>query len=72
MQVAYPDMVGGEIRKMEPLGLKDRRVCRTKLLQCVERCIQPATAMHVVVYDLDALMANENANRDRLVSAIFY
>lgn len=57
VKVAYPDLIGGDAtRKLEPLNVKDRKVCRAKLLTCVERSLRPA-AIQEVVYDLDALAA---------------
>ncbi|XP_015435458.1 PREDICTED: cytosolic carboxypeptidase 1-like isoform X1 [Dufourea novaeangliae] len=55
VKVAYPDLVGGDaLGKEEPLNNKDRWVCRSKLLTCVERGLHGGTQMHEVVYDLDA------------------
>lgn len=56
VKVAYPDMIGGDgLGKAEPLNAKDRKVCRAKLLTCVERGLHAAVTMQEVVYDLDAL-----------------
>ncbi|XP_071627062.1 cytosolic carboxypeptidase 1 isoform X2 [Temnothorax longispinosus] len=56
VKVAYPDMIGGDgLGKAEPLNIKDRKVCRAKLLACVERGLHAAATIQEVVYDLDAL-----------------
>jgi len=56
VKVAYPDLIGGDgLGKAEPLNIKDRKVCRAKLLTCVERGLHAATTFQEVVYDLDAL-----------------
>lgn len=56
VKVAYPDLIGGDgLGKAEPLNIKDRKVCRAKLLACVERGLHAAAAIQEVVYDLDAL-----------------
>ncbi|XP_020296791.1 cytosolic carboxypeptidase 1-like isoform X2 [Pseudomyrmex gracilis] len=56
VKVAYPDMIGGDgLGKPEPLNAKDRKVCRAKLLTCVERGLHAAATMQEVVYDLDVL-----------------
>ncbi|XP_076379521.1 cytosolic carboxypeptidase 1 isoform X2 [Megalopta genalis] len=55
-EVAYPDLVGGDaLGKEEPLNQKDRWICRSKLLTCVERGLHGGTLMQEVVYDLDAI-----------------
>ncbi|KAJ4444062.1 hypothetical protein ANN_05851 [Periplaneta americana] len=57
-KIAYPDMVGGDsLGILEPLNVKDRRVCRAKLLACVERGMNEGEVAHNVVYDLDAVLA---------------
>ncbi|XP_067003008.2 cytosolic carboxypeptidase 1 isoform X2 [Anabrus simplex] len=54
VKVAYPDMMGGDAAGFkEPLNIKDRRVCRSKLLCSVERGINPNAVWNRVVYDLD-------------------
>lgn len=59
VKVAYPDLIGGDgLGKAEPLNTKDRKVCRAKLLTCVERGLHAATAIQEVVYDLDALASS--------------
>lgn len=60
VKVAYPDLIGGDgAGKAEPLNTKDRKVCRSKLLTCVERGLHAAAAtIQEVVYDLDALAAS--------------
>ncbi|XP_011867871.1 PREDICTED: cytosolic carboxypeptidase 1-like isoform X4 [Vollenhovia emeryi] len=56
VKVAYPDLIGGDgMGKAEPLNIKDRKVCRAKLLACVERGLHAAATIQEVVYDLDAL-----------------
>ncbi|XP_072752591.1 cytosolic carboxypeptidase 1 isoform X2 [Anoplolepis gracilipes] len=56
VKVAYPDLIGGDgLGKAEPLNAKDRKVCRAKLLTCVERGLHAVTTVQEVVYDLDAL-----------------
>ena len=58
-KVAYPDLVGGDaMEKLEPLNNKDRKVCRSKLLTCVDRGLHPGSLMHENVYDLDALASS--------------
>ncbi|XP_076245473.1 cytosolic carboxypeptidase 1 isoform X2 [Calliopsis andreniformis] len=58
VKVAYPDLVGGDgFGKDQPLNNKDRKVCRAKLLTCVERGLHGGSPMQEVVYDLDALAA---------------
>ncbi|XP_054005382.1 cytosolic carboxypeptidase 1-like isoform X2 [Hylaeus anthracinus] len=62
VKVAYPDLVGGDgLGKEEPLHNKDRWVCRSKLLTCVERGLRGGTLMQEVVYDLDAVASNDVA-----------
>lgn len=57
-KIAFPDMVGGDsLGILEPLNVKDRRVCRAKLLACVERGKNESEVTSNVVYDLDALLA---------------
>ncbi|XP_026274191.1 cytosolic carboxypeptidase 1-like isoform X1 [Frankliniella occidentalis] len=57
-KVAYPDMVGGGCGgQLQPLSPRDRRVCRAKLLQCVDRVLQPGQLWNIVAYDLDRLIA---------------
>ncbi|XP_011632077.1 cytosolic carboxypeptidase 1-like isoform X2 [Pogonomyrmex barbatus] len=56
VKVAYPDLIGGDdLGKAEPLNIKDRKVCRAKLLTCVERGLHATAIVQEVVYDLDAL-----------------
>lgn len=56
VKVAYPDLIGGDgLGKVEPLNIKDRKVCRAKLLTCVERGLHAVATIQEVVYDLDAL-----------------
>lgn len=56
VKVAYPDLIGGDgLGKAEPLNIKDRKVCRAKLLACVERGLHATATVQEVVYDLDAL-----------------
>lgn len=56
VKVAYPDLIGGDgLGKAEPLNIKDRKVCRAKLLACVERGLHAAATIQEVVYDLDTL-----------------
>ncbi|EFN61849.1 Cytosolic carboxypeptidase 1 [Camponotus floridanus] len=71
VKVAYPDLIGGDgLGKAEPLNAKDRKVCRAKLLTCVERGLHAVATIQEVVYDLDAL-ANVASRRtpsdDRLL-----
>lgn len=72
VKVAYPDMIGGESAsdRAEPLNVKDRKICRAKLLTCVERGLYAATAAGVTgrqetVYDLDALAARSCSDEQR-------
>lgn len=61
VKVAYPDLVGGDgLGKLEPLNSKDRKVCRSKLLTCVDRGLHPSSAMQETVFDLDALTNNHS------------
>lgn len=56
VKVAYPDLIGGDgSGRAEPLNAKDRKVCRAKLLTCVERGLHAVTTVQEVVYDLDVL-----------------
>ncbi|XP_043526563.1 cytosolic carboxypeptidase 1-like isoform X4 [Frieseomelitta varia] len=56
VKVAYPDLIGGDgLGKDEPLNNKDRKICRSKLLTCVERGLHGSTLVQEVVYDLDAV-----------------
>lgn len=56
VKVAYPDLVGGDgLGKDEPLNNKDRKICRSKLLTCVERGLHGSSLVQEVVYDLDAM-----------------
>ncbi|XP_025153461.1 cytosolic carboxypeptidase 1 isoform X2 [Harpegnathos saltator] len=58
VKVAYPDWIGGDgSREAEPLNTKDRKVCRAKLLTCVERGLHASTVQEVV-YDLDAVASH--------------
>lgn len=58
-KVAYPDLVGGDaLGIIEPLNNKDRKVCRSKLLTCVDRGLHPGSMMHETVFDLDFLASN--------------
>lgn len=73
VKVAYPDLVGGDgFGKDEPLNNKDRKVCRSKLLTCVERGLHGGPFTQNVVYDLDALASNsglgDQASTDRALS----
>ncbi|XP_029675008.1 cytosolic carboxypeptidase 1-like isoform X2 [Formica exsecta] len=71
VKVAYPDLIGGDgLGKAEPLNAKDRKVCRAKLLTCVERGLHAATTVQEVVYDLDALAntaSRRTSNDERLL-----
>ncbi|XP_048513203.1 cytosolic carboxypeptidase 1-like isoform X2 [Athalia rosae] len=54
LKVAYPDLVGGcGLGKAAPLNGKDRKVCRSKLLTCVDRGLHPGTLMQETCYDFD-------------------
>ncbi|XP_017875220.1 cytosolic carboxypeptidase 1-like isoform X2 [Ceratina calcarata] len=56
VKVAYPDLVGGDgLGKDEPLNNKDRKICRSKLLTCVERGLHGSSLVQEVVYDLDTV-----------------
>ncbi|XP_043280030.1 cytosolic carboxypeptidase 1-like isoform X2 [Venturia canescens] len=58
-KVAYPDLVGGDaLGIIEPLNNKDRKVCRSKLLTCVDRGLHPGSMMHETIFDLDSLTSN--------------
>lgn len=71
VKVAYPDLIGGDgLGKAEPLNAKDRKVCRAKLLTCVERGLRASTTVQEVVYDLDALAntaSQRTSNDERLL-----
>ncbi|KAK2583820.1 hypothetical protein KPH14_009718 [Odynerus spinipes] len=59
VKVAYPDLIGGDASgRAEPLNNKDRKVCRAKLLACVERGLHANATTQEVVYDLDTMTAN--------------
>ncbi|XP_031364979.1 cytosolic carboxypeptidase 1-like isoform X4 [Apis dorsata] len=63
VKVAYPDLIGGDgLGKDEPLNSKDRRVCRSKLLTCVERGLHGSLLTPEVVYDLDAITSSSHNN----------
>jgi len=72
VKVAYPDLIGGDgARKVEPLNIKDGKVCRSKLLTSVERGLHIVNTIHEVVYDLDALAISANRNGPRNESVSF-
>ena len=59
VKVAYPDLIGGDgLGKDEPLNNKDRKICRSKLLTCVERGLHGSSLVQEVVYDLDAVASS--------------
>ncbi|KAG6450539.1 hypothetical protein O3G_MSEX006619 [Manduca sexta] len=61
VKVAYPDMMGGQsYSQPEPLNKMERTACRTKLLSCVDRAINPESYMNEVIYDLDQLCSSAN------------
>ncbi|CAB3363491.1 Hypothetical predicted protein [Cloeon dipterum] len=63
VKVAYPDMIGAEaVNAPEPLYTKDRKVCRTKLMQCIDRGLHPEQGMSRVVYDMDSIVNNVRRN----------
>ncbi|XP_039308179.1 cytosolic carboxypeptidase 1 isoform X8 [Solenopsis invicta] len=71
VKVAYPDLIGGDgLGKAEPLNTKDRKVCRAKLLTCVERSLHTVATIQEVVYDLDAL-ANSTSRGTPGVDHVF-
>ncbi|CAH2050611.1 unnamed protein product, partial [Iphiclides podalirius] len=56
VKVAYPDMTGGQsLNHPEPLNKMERAACRSKLLSCVDKAINPESYLNEVVYDLDQL-----------------
>ncbi|XP_045540869.1 cytosolic carboxypeptidase 1 isoform X2 [Papilio machaon] len=67
VKVAYPDMTGGQsLNHPEPLNKMERAACRTKLLSCVDKAINPESYLNEVVYDLDQLCnaaASENPSQ---------
>lgn len=73
IKMAYPDMMGGTSSgALEPLYVKDRRVCRAKLLTCVERRTTEFEGLKKVVYDMDTLVTKlplqkQNNNTDRVL-----
>nr|CAD7446171.1 unnamed protein product [Timema bartmani] len=69
VKVAFPDMVGGHSAdKLEPLNIKDRKVCRAKLLSCVERSIHPSQSLNKVVFNIDLLAAQTKHSATRSLS----
>nr|CAD7268716.1 unnamed protein product [Timema shepardi] len=69
VKVAFPDMVGGHSAdKPEPLNIKDRKVCRAKLLSCVERSIHPSQSLNKVVFNIDLLAAQTEHSLTRPLS----
>ncbi|XP_053609499.1 cytosolic carboxypeptidase 1-like isoform X2 [Plodia interpunctella] len=61
VKVAYPDMMGGQgSNQPEPLNKMERSACRTKLLSCVDRAINPEAYMNEIVYDLDQICSSLN------------
>ncbi|XP_021925880.1 cytosolic carboxypeptidase 1-like isoform X7 [Zootermopsis nevadensis] len=73
IKIAYPDMMGSDSSKeLEPLNIKDRRVCRAKLLACVERGFSEFEGSNKVVYELDTLITElppqrQNSSTNRLL-----
>lgn len=64
VKVAYPDLIGGDgLGKNEPLNNKDRKVCRSKLLTCVERGLHGGTTVQEVVFDLDAVSSKNTGDQ---------
>nr|CAD7599970.1 unnamed protein product [Timema genevievae] len=69
VKVPFPDMVGGHSAdKPEPLNIKDRKVCRAKLLSCVERSIHPSQSLNKVVFNIDLLAAQTKHSATRSLS----
>lgn len=63
VKVAYPDLIGGNALGIpEPLNGKDRQICRSKLLTCVERGLHPSGTQETV-FDLDHL-TTQSRNRN--------
>ncbi|XP_059051232.1 cytosolic carboxypeptidase 1-like [Achroia grisella] len=72
VKVAYPDMMGGQgSNQPEPLNKMERSACRTKLLSCVDRAINPEAYMNEVVYDLDQLCSSNVINVDTTLQKSF-
>ncbi|CAG4978148.1 unnamed protein product [Parnassius apollo] len=67
VKVAYPDLMGGKsVNHPEPLNKMERTACRSKLLSCVDKAINPEAYLNEVVYDLDQLcnsMASDNSSQ---------
>ncbi|KAK0084402.1 hypothetical protein PV325_007095 [Microctonus aethiopoides] len=59
VKVAYPDLVGGNCHgNPEPLNDKVKKVCRSKLLNNVDRGLRSNSISHETIFDLDALTTN--------------
>lgn len=66
VKVAYPDLIGGDgLGIAAPLNSKDRKVCRSKLLTCVDRGLHPGSLMQETAYDLDHLAQNFSSHGAR-------
>lgn len=64
-KVAYPDLVGGDGPGIPaPLNGKDRKVCRSKLLTCVDRGLHPGAILHEISYDLDQIARDFDHRED--------
>ncbi|KAG8232055.1 hypothetical protein J437_LFUL012006 [Ladona fulva] len=62
VKISYPEMVGAEATtRLEPLNVKDRSVCRSKLIASVERSMNPSGLLSNVVYDLDELTKKQKS-----------
>ncbi|XP_071438628.1 cytosolic carboxypeptidase 1-like isoform X2 [Hetaerina americana] len=70
VKTAYPELVGAEgIIRLEPFHLKDRTVCRNKLLLCIERSMHPNSLLNNVVFDLDELLRDQEEPSRELMNA---
>ncbi|XP_046403035.1 cytosolic carboxypeptidase 1-like isoform X2 [Ischnura elegans] len=60
VKTAYPELAGAEgVNRLEPFHVKDRTVCRGKLLTCIERSMHPGGLLNNVVFDLDELVHSQ-------------
>ncbi|PSN34864.1 hypothetical protein C0J52_18211 [Blattella germanica] len=74
VKIAYPDMMVGEsVAFPEQLNVKDRKVCRAKMLACIEYGVKKIESPNSkVVFDLDSLITEfpqtqQVDNKERLL-----
>ncbi|XP_034935304.1 cytosolic carboxypeptidase 1-like isoform X2 [Chelonus insularis] len=66
VKVGYPDLIGGNCSETpEPLNDKDRKVCRTKLLNSVDRGLRSNSMNAEVIFDLDSLTTCQTGSIER-------